>query len=147
MMKFYSVFAFIIFNASLYGQYNLDANEIKSINFSNEAECSFDKKGRLIEYRKGDLKSFLDNTDVKHGQIEKYTIDSLGNFTQCTVLNYSICRQVLCQPDTINYAKGVFDGTELEASFAWLGDNSTVDLAYYSRSIFKSHHSRFRVKF
>ncbi|NOQ75688.1 MAG: hypothetical protein GQ574_27020 [Crocinitomix sp.] len=147
MIKLNFILALTLLNLNAYGQFNKDAKEIKSqriksIAFSYNAKCIFDKKGRLIEYIDGDLNEFLDNSDIPHGQINKYTIDSLGNFTQLTVLDYNRCRRSKCQPDTICYSKSSFNGNELDSAFNWeytddFGPKTISEIYYasYSKSV------------
>lgn len=148
MTKVYLIFTLLVIAPYTYSQFNQDSKEIKarkikSITFPNEAQCKFDKEGRLIEYIKGDINQNLEESNIPYGQIYKYTVDTLGNFTKLIGLDFSSCRDSICQPDTICYQYWNLSGMDLDFSYGWeymdsYGELSSRDLegSIYLREVF-----------
>src|SRR5690606_26456750 len=138
MTKVYLIFTLLVIAPYTYRQFNQDSKEInarkiKSITFPNESKCKFDKDGRLFDYIKGDINQNLEESNIPYGQIYKYTVDTLGNFTKLIGLDFSSCRDSICQPDTICYQYWNLSGMDLDFSYGWeymdsYGELSSRDL-------------------
>jgi hypothetical protein len=148
MNKLFLIVNLIFFAPNLFSQFNKDSDEIKaqnikSITFSNEALCKFDTEGRLIEYVSGDINQKLEESDIPHGQIYLFTVDTIGNFTYLIGLDYNQCEESNCDPDTVCYQFWKFTGTDLDSSYGWeytetSGEKSNRDFeaCIYSSKLF-----------
>lgn len=135
MNKLFLILTLILLVPNVFSQFNKDsdkikAQKIKSITFSDDAMCKFDTEGRLIEYVKGDLNQKLEESDIPHGQIYQFTVDTIGNFTSLIGLDFSRCEKTDCQPDTICYQFWKFTDAKLDSSYGWEYTDSYGELLH-----------------